>query len=99
MRYTLRKDRKNRLYFKNHENTLKFFKTLKNDQSLNTLYRLEQLNTIARWPKNRFSGRSKNHCVLTARSAGVLRSFSISRIRFRELANLGYLSGIRRSSW
>jgi small subunit ribosomal protein S14 len=43
--------------------------------------------------------RLKNRCRVTGRGRGYLRDFDVSRIVFRELANAGYLPGIRKASW
>lgn len=40
----------------------------------------------------------RNYCLLTGRSKGILPSFKISRIKFREIAEKGLLPGVRRSS-
>ncbi len=43
--------------------------------------------------------RISKRCILSARSGSVISEFRISRMFFRELANFGKLSGIRKSSW
>jgi ribosomal protein S14 len=43
--------------------------------------------------------RVRNRCVLSGRSGSVLSVFRLSRIRFRELALLGKLPGVKKASW
>jgi ribosomal protein S14 len=43
--------------------------------------------------------RVRNRCVLSGRSGSVLSAFRLSRIRFRELALLGKLPGVKKASW
>ena len=50
-------------------------------------------------PLNSSPTRLHNRCGVTGRPKGFMRKFGVSRIVFRELANQGYLPGIRKSSW
>jgi small subunit ribosomal protein S14 len=43
--------------------------------------------------------RVRNRCVLSGRGGSVLSVFRLSRIRFRELALLGKLPGVKKASW
>jgi small subunit ribosomal protein S14 len=43
--------------------------------------------------------RVRNRCELTGRSRGNLRKFGLSRMKTRELANLGLLPGVTKASW
>lgn len=49
--------------------------------------------------KPKFSTRVYNRCTLCGRKGGYLRRFEICRICFREKANSGKITGIRKSSW
>jgi small subunit ribosomal protein S14 len=40
-----------------------------------------------------------NRCIISGRSRSFIRFFSLSRIKFRELALKGLLFGIKKSSW
>ncbi|HEV2073980.1 MAG TPA: type Z 30S ribosomal protein S14 [Thermomicrobiales bacterium] len=51
----------------------------------------------ARPPK--YSTRSVNRCRLCGRSRAYMRKFGVCRICFRELASLGRLPGVTKSSW
>tara|TARA_B100000989_G_C19253052_1_gene348919 strand:- start:67 stop:372 length:306 start_codon:yes stop_codon:yes gene_type:complete len=50
-------------------------------------------------PKNSSKIRLRNRCNLTGRSRGFLRKFGLSRLCFREMANLGLVPGVTKSSW
>jgi small subunit ribosomal protein S14 len=54
---------------------------------------------LQRLPLNSSPSRLRNRCAVTGRPRGYMRKFGVSRIVFRELANEGYLPGIRKSSW
>ncbi len=50
-----------------------------------------------RTPK--YSTRAVNRCRLCGRSRAYMRKFGVCRICFRELASLGRLPGVKKSSW
>ncbi len=54
---------------------------------------------LQKLPRNSCPSRLKNRCQVTGRSRGYMRKFGLSRITFREMASLGLLPGIRKSSW
>ncbi len=54
---------------------------------------------LQKLPLNSSPTRLRNRCGVTGRPRGFMRKFGVSRIVFRELANEGYLPGIRKSSW
>ena len=54
---------------------------------------------LSKIPRNASKVRIRNRCVLTGRSRGVYRKFKLSRIVFRELASIGHIPGITKSSW
>ncbi|MCD6318462.1 type Z 30S ribosomal protein S14 [Candidatus Aerophobetes bacterium] len=49
--------------------------------------------------KPKFKVRSYSRCRICGRPRGYLRRFGLCRICFRELANKGYLPGIKKASW
>jgi small subunit ribosomal protein S14 len=51
----------------------------------------------ARTPK--FSTRGVNRCKVCGRGRAYMRKFGVCRICFREMANLGRLPGVKKSSW
>lgn len=56
-----------------------------------------QIEKAKRKPK--FSTRKTNRCFKCGRRRGYLRDFGLCRICFRELANKGEITGIKKSSW
>jgi small subunit ribosomal protein S14 len=54
---------------------------------------------LAEMPRNSSSTRIKNRCELTGRPRGYYRKFKLSRIALRELASLGQIPGMVKSSW
>jgi len=50
-------------------------------------------------PKNSSKVRLRNRCALTGRGRGFIRTFGISRIKFRDLASEGKIPGVTKSSW
>ena len=49
--------------------------------------------------KQKFKVREYTRCQRCGRSRSVMRKFGICRICFRELANKGQISGVKKSSW
>lgn len=54
---------------------------------------------LAKLPRNSHPTRVRNRCELTGRARGNYRKFGMSRLMFRELASLGMIPGITKSSW
>ena len=54
---------------------------------------------LQRIPKNASPVRLHNRCKLTGRPKGYMRTFGVSRVTFRELANQGLIPGVRKASW
>jgi small subunit ribosomal protein S14 len=47
----------------------------------------------------KFQTRQVNRCQLCGRSRAYIRKFGVCRICFRELASVGRLPGVTKSSW
>ena len=54
---------------------------------------------LAKLPRNSSPTRIRNRCELTGRPRSVYRKFKLSRVALRELASLGSLPGVVKSSW
>ena len=50
-------------------------------------------------PKNASPVRLHNRCKITGRPKGYMRTFGISRVMFRKMANAGLIPGVKKSSW
>ena len=54
---------------------------------------------LQKLPKNASPVRMHNRCKITGRPKGYMRTFGISRVTFREMANNGLIPGVRKASW
>lgn len=54
---------------------------------------------LQKLPKNASPVRLHNRCKLTGRPRGYMRQFGLSRVTFREMANMGLIPGVRKASW
>ena len=54
---------------------------------------------LQKLPKNASPIRVHNRCKLTGRPKGYMRTFGLSRVIFREMANKGLIPGVKKSSW
>jgi small subunit ribosomal protein S14 len=54
---------------------------------------------LAQMPRNSSKTRIRNRCEITGRSRAYYRKLKISRIALREMANLGLIPGMVKSSW
>ena len=61
--------------------------------------RFEAALKLAEVPRNSSQVRVRLRCELTGRSRGNYRKFRLCRIKLRELASLGQIPGMVKSSW
>jgi small subunit ribosomal protein S14 len=54
---------------------------------------------LAEMPRNSSRTRVRNRCALTGRPRAFYRKFKLSRIALRELASVGQIPGMVKSSW
>ena len=54
---------------------------------------------LQKLPRNASPIRMHNRCKLTGRPKGYVRTFGISRVMLREMANKGLIPGVKKSSW
>jgi small subunit ribosomal protein S14 len=54
---------------------------------------------LQKLPRNASPVRLKNRCKLTGRPKGYMRDFGICRNQFRDLASMGKIPGVTKSSW
>lgn len=54
---------------------------------------------LQKLPKNSSPVRLHNRCKLTGRPKGYMRTFGLSRVKFREMANQGLIPGVKKASW
>ena len=61
--------------------------------------RFEAQLKLAKIPRNSAKTRIRNRCEITGRPHGFYRKLRISRIALRELASMGRIPGMTKSSW
>ncbi|MBI2742559.1 MAG: 30S ribosomal protein S14 [Chlamydiales bacterium] len=61
--------------------------------------KMDAQNALNKMPRNSSPVRLRNRCQLTGRARGVLRKFKLSRLCFREMARMGMIPGVTKSSW
>jgi small subunit ribosomal protein S14 len=54
---------------------------------------------LAELPRNGSKVRLRNRCEVTGRPRGVYRKFKLGRVILRDLANMGKIPGMVKSSW
>lgn len=54
---------------------------------------------LSKLPRNSSPVRLRNRCKLTGRPRGYVRQFGLSRNQLRELALMGKIPGVTKSSW
>jgi small subunit ribosomal protein S14 len=74
-------------------------KAIARDRSLAPEERFLAYLKLAELPRNSAENRIRNRCELTGRPRGVYRKFNLSRIALRDLASIGHIPGMVKSSW
>jgi small subunit ribosomal protein S14 len=69
------------------------------DRSAEPEERFEAQLKMAELPRNTNPTRVRNRCELTGRPRAVYRRFKLSRIALRDLASVGLIPGVTKSSW
>lgn len=69
------------------------------DINLSLEERMAASAKLAQLPRNSAAARVRHRCALTGRPRGNFRKFGLSRIKFRELAHAGEISGVTKASW
>ena len=74
-------------------------KEISRDRSLPPEERFQAFLKLAELPRNSAKPRLRNRCELSGRPRGYYRKFRLSRIALRELASIGQIPGMVKSSW
>ena len=74
-------------------------KKIINNKKLPLSERFEAQLKLAKLPRNSAKIRIMNRCQITGRPHAVYRKLKISRIALRELAAMGKIPGMTKSSW
>ena len=74
-------------------------KAIATDRSLPPEERFQAYLKLAEMPRNSAKSRIRNRCEVSGRPRGYYRKFRLSRIALRDLASIGQIPGMVKSSW
>ena len=74
-------------------------KAVANDEALTLEERFQARLKLAALPRNSSPVRIRNRCEVTGRPRGYYRKLKMSRIALRDLASIGLVPGMVKSSW
>jgi small subunit ribosomal protein S14 len=74
-------------------------KAIARDRSLPPEERFQASLKLAELPRNGSRVRIRNRCLESGRPRGFYRKFKLSRIALRDLASVGQIPGMVKSSW
>ena len=93
------KDQRRRKLSKRYAGKRAALKEIARDRTLPAEERFLAYLKLAELPRNAAPNRARNRCELTGRPRGVYRKFKLSRIAVRDLASIGQIPGMVKSSW
>ena len=74
-------------------------KAIADNEKLSMEERFSARLKMQKLPRNSHPTRVRNRCALTGRPRGNYRKFGLSRLKMRELASMGLIPGVVKSSW
>ena len=74
-------------------------KAIANDETLTNEERFRARLKLAELPRNSSKTRVRNRCQISGRPRGMYRKLKVSRIALRDMASLGLIPGMVKSSW
>ena len=96
---SVEKNKKRIKLVKKFEAKRKKLKKIVMDKKINLNERFEAALKLAKLPKNSAKNRIRNRCEITGRPHGYYRKLKMSRIALRDLASMGKIPGMTKSSW
>jgi small subunit ribosomal protein S14 len=96
---SVNRNEKRRKMAKNADARRKKLKALIKNKTTSMEDRFSAVMKLAEMPRNSAKVRIRNRCELTGRPRAYYRKLKMSRIALRELANLGMIPGMVKSSW
>ena len=84
---------------KKHAGKRARLRAIARDRSLPPEERFQAYLKLAEMPRNGAAVRVRNRCQLTGRPRAYYRKFRLSRIALRDLASVGQIPGMVKSSW
>ena len=95
----IEKNQRRKKLAKSHSNKRAALRAIARDRSLPSEERFQAYIKLAELPRNSAPSRVRNRCELTGRPRGYYRKFQLSRIALRDLASIGQIPGMVKSSW
>ena len=95
----IERNRKRQRMAKRYEGRRQRLKAIINNRETSPEDRFQAALKLAQIPRNASPVRVRNRCELTGRARGNYRKFKLSRIALRELASVGQVPGMVKSSW
>lgn len=95
----IRRDKKRRQMVADYEFEKLRLKAIVKNRILPEIVQNKAKEEMASHPKDSSIARVHNRCVLTGRPRGVVSEYGLCRMKFRHLADHGYISGLTRSTW
>lgn len=99
MKYQVVKDKAKRSLVRKQEVKRLALKYASRDGGASKQSRWRSALELSKLPRNGSKVRVRNRCLLTGRAKSVHRQFKVSRIALRELASMGLINGLTKSSW
>ena len=96
---SVEKNKKRIKLVKKFEAKRKKLKKIVMDKKINLNERFEAALKLSKLPKNSAKNRIRNRCEITGRPHGYYRKLKMSRIALRDLASMGKIPGMTKSSW
>ena len=96
---SVEKNKKRIKLVKKFEAKRKKLKKIVMDKKINLNERFEAALKLAKLHKNSAKNRIRNRCEITGRPHGYYRKLKMSRIALRDLASMGKIPGMTKSSW
>jgi len=95
----IRRDKKRRKIVAEYEIEKLRLKAIVKNELLPEIVQMKAKQELAKHPRDSSISRVRNRCVLTGRPRAILREYGLCRMKFRHLADHGFISGMTRSTW
>jgi small subunit ribosomal protein S14 len=96
---SIEKNKRRRKLVARYANKRAELKRVANDESLTLEERFQARLKLAALPRNSAAVRIRNRCEISGRPRGYYRKLKMSRIALRDLASMGLVPGMVKSSW
>jgi small subunit ribosomal protein S14 len=96
---SVEKNNRRRKMVARYANKRAALKAVANDEALTLEERFQARLKLAALPRNSSPVRIRNRCEVTGRPRGFYRKLKMSRIALRDLASMGLVPGMVKSSW